>query len=129
VAAIAKMTSATGMLARKIQRHDSVSISQPPRTGPAAAVSAEKADHRPIARLRTSVGNEALISARLPGMRSAPPRPCSARAAIRWPMVGANPHQSDANAKIATPEANTRTRPRRSPSAPPGRISAASISV
>jgi MFS family permease len=48
-----------------------------------ALEAAEKPDHRPIAPPRTSAGKEALISARLPGMRSAPPSPCSVRAAIR----------------------------------------------
>jgi hypothetical protein len=51
-------------LARKIQRHDSVSMSQPPRTGPAAPASAEKPDHRPIARPRTSADAALLERAR-----------------------------------------------------------------
>ena len=33
-----------------------VSVSQPPRTGPAAVVNAEAAAHTPIARLRSSLG-------------------------------------------------------------------------
>ena len=60
---------------KKIQRHEAFSISQPPSRGPTAAVIAVKPDHVPMARPRCSAGNEALISARLPGVSSAPPTP------------------------------------------------------
>jgi len=44
-------------------------------------------------------------------------------------FVGAMPHSSDAAANHATPMMKRRRRPKRSPSAPPTRISAASVNV
>ena len=46
---IVKTTNASGRLMKKMARHEMCSISQPPRTGPTAAVMAVKADHVPIA--------------------------------------------------------------------------------
>ena len=79
---IASTTPASGRLMKKTQRHDRCSTSQPPSTGPNAAVIAVKPDQVPMARPRCGRANEALISARLPGTSSAAPTPCSARAAI-----------------------------------------------
>ncbi len=66
---------------KKIQRQERFSISHPPSTGPSAAVIAVKPDHVPMARPRSAGGNDALMSARLPGTSSAAPTPCRARAA------------------------------------------------
>ena len=70
------------------------------------------ADHVPIAFPRSPAGNAAAMIARLPGTSSAPPSPCTARAAIKWRALGATPHHTDAAAKIAIPTPNTRSRPR-----------------
>jgi hypothetical protein len=67
--------------------------------------------------------------ARLPGVSSAPPTPCSIRAPTSTGRFGARPHSSDAEANQATPTMKTRRRPYRSPSAPPSRIRLASVSV
>jgi hypothetical protein len=67
--------------------------------------------------------------ARLPGVRSAPPTPCSTLAAMRNSAVGASAHSREAPVKAITPITNTRRRPTRSPSEPPSRISDASASV
>ncbi len=96
---------------KNIQRHDSVSMSRPPNTGPNAEVSAENPDQSPMARPRSPSSNEALMIAKLPGTRSAAPTPCTARAAISCVTFGAKPHQAEARAKTATPSANSRFLP------------------
>ena len=60
---------------KNTQRHDTCWINHPPKTGPTAAVIAVNPDQVPIARPRSSALNDELISARLPGTRSAPPTP------------------------------------------------------
>ena len=114
---------------KKISRQDHASTSQPPSTGPSAVVSAEDPAQVPIARPRSPSGKCALMIARLLGTSSAPPIPCTARAAISTPAPGAIAQATDAAVKTATPIAKTRRRPNRSPAAPPTRISAPSISM
>ena len=114
---------------RKTNRHDATSTSQPPTNGPIAVATPPSPDQAPIARARSSGANDAWIIARLPGVSSAPPTPCSARAAISSGAVGASPQSSDASANQTTPITKTRRRPYRSPSEPPSRISDASVSV
>ena len=63
-----------------------------------------------------------------PGVSSAPPMPCTTRAAISTRTFGARPHSSEAAANQVTPIRNTRRRPNRSPSEPPSRISEARLS-
>ena len=64
-----------------------------------------------MARARSSERNEVCRMARLPGASSAPPIPCTARAAMRNPDVGAMPQRADATANQATPMEKTRLRP------------------
>ena len=97
--------------------------------GPRAPATPPNPDHAPTARLRSSDRKQAAISARLPGVRSAPPIPCSTRAAIGRPMLGATPQSTDATANHVVPMTKMRRRPKRSPSDPPSRISAARLSV
>ena len=120
--------AASGMLIRKTARHVH-STSHPPRNGPTAPATPPSPDQAPTAAARSGPWNEAEIRARLPGVSSAPPMPCSARAAIRTSTVGARPQASDASANHATPMRKIRLRPKWSPSAPPSRISDASASV
>lgn len=122
-------TSASGMFSRKTQRQPGPSTSQPPRNGPTAPPMPPKPDHRPTAFARSSGWKEAWMSAREPGVSSAPPMPCRARAAISTPAFGASPHSSEAEANHMTPRTNTLRRPKRSPSEPPSRISPASVSM
>ena len=86
-------------------------------------------DQAPIARARSVETNDAWIIARLPGVSSAPPTPCSAREATRTSALGASPQASEAAANHTTPTTNTRRRPNRSPSTPPTRMNAASVSA
>ena len=97
--------------------------------GPAAPAMPPSPDHAPMARARSSGRNELCRIARLPGVSSAPPMPCKARAATSVSMLGAIPHSSDATANQVTPMTKTRRRPNRSPRDPPSRINEASVSV
>ena len=107
----AMTTIAMGKLMKNTQRQETNSTIQPPSTGPKAAVIAVNPDQVPIARPRSSDGNDALISARLPGTSNAPPTPWNPRATIRWRMSGAKPHHTDAAAKRVTPIVKIRRRP------------------
>ncbi len=62
-------------------------------------------------------------------MISAAPAPWTARAAISQPTLGASAHAADAAEKIASPAANIRRRPNRSPSAAPLISSTAKLRV
>ncbi|PBC71282.1 hypothetical protein BX265_5879 [Streptomyces sp. TLI_235] len=121
-------TTATGRLSRKIHRQPGPSTSHPPRNGPTAAATPPSPDQAPTAAPRSSAWNTACSMASEPGVSSAPPTPCSARAAISTSMFGAAAQNAEATANQATPIRNTRRRPYRSPSEPPSRISAASVS-
>ena len=67
--------------------------------------------HEPIAPPRSSRGNAATITASELGISSAPNAPCSARHAIRKPMLGAIAHSSDTTPNPPTPIENTRRSP------------------
>ena len=112
------VSAASGRLIRKIQRHDAWSTSSPPTSGPSAAAMPPSPDQAPIARLRSSERNAPWIIARLPGVSSAPPMPCSTRAAISTSAFGASPHSREARANQIVPMTKTRRRPSRSPSDP-----------
>ena len=71
----------------------------------------------PSARPRCSGGNAALSSASASGITNAAPTPCTARAAISQPMLGASAHAADAATNSPRPATNMRRRPKRSPSA------------
>ena len=112
-AAMARTTTASGRLMKNTSRHpaDPVPISHPPRKGPIAVATPPSPDHAPIAAMRSSWAKDACRMARLPGVSSAPPTPCKARAAIRSPTSGATPHSSDATANHTVPIMNTLRRP------------------
>jgi hypothetical protein len=114
---------------KKMTRHESASTSQPPSTGPKAVVRAEKPAQVPIALPRSALPKDALMMARLLGTSSAPPTPCTIRAATSTVMVGASPQATEAAVKMTTPKAKTRRRPKRSPVDPPTRTSAPSMSM
>ena len=111
LAAMAITTAASGRLMKNTSRQDTASISHPPRNGPIAVATPPSPDHAPMAAIRSSSANEACRMARLPGVSSAPPTPCRARAAISTSTFGATPHSSDASANHTTPITNTFRRP------------------
>jgi hypothetical protein len=53
------------------------------------------------------------------GIRIAANRPCTSRAAISVPVVGARPHRTEEAVKPVTPSRNRRRRPKMSPSRAP----------
>ncbi len=116
------------MLTRNTARHDTASMSQPPRNGPAALATPASPDHAPMARPRSPTWNDAEMMARLPGTSNAAAAPCTARAAISRSADGAAPQSSDATPNPHRPTRNTRRRPNRSPSEPPSTSSDPSVS-
>ena len=90
--------------------------------GPMAAATLPIPVQAPIAFGRSDATKAPWIMARLPGVSSAPPMPCSTRAMIRVSGLGARPHSKEAAANHAVPITNTRRRPNRSPSEPPRRM-------
>ena len=108
---IHRTAALSGTLTRNAQRHDAVSISQPPTNGPTALAAPVSPDHAPMARDRSSGCIVAVSRARLPGTSSAPPTPCTTRAAMSISVVGASPQSTDAVVNTHTPIVNTRRRP------------------
>ena len=120
--------AARGMLIRKISRQEPIGSSSPPTSGPSTPAIAPHAVQLPIAPPRSDSGNVFTITASELGTSSAPAMPCTIRATTSTPIDGAIAHASDATPKPATPIANTRRSPYRSPSEPPTRISEPSVS-
>src|SRR5207244_11488162 len=102
---------ASATLIKKTQRQEAYWTNQPPRAGPSGAVMDVKPDHVPMARPRCLASKDALMMARLPGTRSAPPIPWTARAMISEVVLGERPHHIEATAKITTPMAKMRRLP------------------
>jgi hypothetical protein len=96
---------------RNAIRQETSSTSQPPKTGPTAIAVPLSADQIPIAFALSFPSNDAPRIARDSGTRSAPPTPCTARAATSCPGSGAKAHQAEATAKIAAPRTKTRRLP------------------
>ena len=86
-------------------------------------------DQAPIARPRFSGGNAVESSVSVSGVTIAAPAPCSARAAISAPVVGASAATAEATVKMPRPITNMRRRPKRSPSAAPVSSRTANVSV
>lgn len=106
-----------GTFSQKIQCQLIPWTTAPPTTGPAATASPAMPPHIPMAMPRFSLGNASLISVSVSGITIAAPAPCTARAAISAPTVGASAAPADAAVKTARPTQNIRRRPNRSPSA------------
>ena len=83
----------------------------------------------PMAAARSSLAKLAPRMARLPGVKSAPPTPCRRRLSVNVSVEPARPQATDAAVNQATPHMNTQRRPKRSPSAPPSKRNAESVSV
>ena len=113
---------------RNATRHDKVSTSAPPMTGPRMVVAADAPAQRPNARPCASPVNVAVRSASEPGTSSAPAAPCRTRKAMRSSIDGATPHSRLVTRNPARPKANMRLRPKKSLSAPASTSSAESVS-
>ena len=117
---------ARGRLIRKITRQPTVSISQPPSTGPSAPIAAPVAAQMPIARPLPAPLNVAPRMARLFGRSMAAPAPCTALPASSTARLVAQEQASEAAANSTVPAISIRRRPWRSPAAPPSSSSALS---
>ena len=127
---VAKITyTASGTLMTKMSRQDTAATSQPPRNGPIAVPTPLNPAQEPIALLRSSSRKVAEMIARLPGVSSAAPMPCNARAPMSVPAFGATLQSADATANQAIPMTNTRLRPNMSPSDPAMSSKPASVRV
>ncbi len=119
----------TGTLSQKIQCQEMPSITAPPTSGPSATPRPLTPDQTPSASPRRSAGTAELRIVRLSGATMPAPRPCTARAAISAPVLGASAAAADATVKIDSPMMNMRLRPKRSPSAAPVSRNTANASV
>ena len=106
-----------------------LSTIRPPARGPIASASAETPAQIPIAWPRSFGGNVAVMIDSVAGFMSAAPIPCTARAPMRKPALGASPQASDESVKTTMPTMKIRRRPYRSASLPPVIISAANVSA
>ena len=92
-------------------RQKTSSTSQPPKTGPTAIAVPLSADQAPMAFTLCFPSNDAPTIASDAGTRSAPPAPCTARAAASCPGPGERAHQAEAAAKIVAPRTKARRLP------------------
>ena len=104
-------------------------MTAPPTTGPSATPRPLTPDQMPSAIPRFSAGNAVLSSVSVSGATIAAPRPCTARAPISAPVLGASAAPADASVKIPRPMTNILRRPKRSPSAAPVSSRTANASV
>src|SRR6476469_3209441 len=111
-----------GMLTRKIQCQSRASVSTPPSSTPIVPPPDITKPKTPIA-LARSAGSvkSTMISENATAETTAPPRPCTARAATSSPCVFASPQARDERVKSAIPIRKRRRWPYRSPSRPPSR--------
>ena len=73
---------------KKIQFQLTCSVIRPPTSGPIASASAETPAQMPIALPRSRGGKVAVMIESVAGFISAPPTPCTTRAAIRKSPLG-----------------------------------------
>ena len=124
-----RVTSPMGTFSQKIHCQLMPWTTAPPTSGPSATPRPLMADQPPSARPRFSGGTAAERIVSVSGRTSAAPAPCTARAAISASTPGASAAAADAPVKMASPTANIRRRPKRSPSAAPVSSSTANVSV
>jgi hypothetical protein len=96
---------------KKIIRQLTASTSQPPRTGPTAAVAAPAAAQMPTARPRASPSKVTPSMAKLLGISIAAPMPWMKRAPIKTASPGARPHAAEASPNRTTPKMRSRRCP------------------
>ncbi|OIQ79190.1 hypothetical protein GALL_390710 [mine drainage metagenome] len=108
-----------GTLIQKIHCQEKPWTTAPPTNGPSATANPLAAPQAANAAPRRAGGTAALKIVRVNGRTSAPPAPCTARAATSQPAVGANAAAALAKVNTDNPRANMRRRPNRSPRAAP----------
>ena len=109
-----------GMLTRKIQCQSSVSVRMPPSSTPIEPPPEATKPNTPIAFARSAGSvKRVIISESATADATAPPTPCTARAAMSRPWEVARPQHSDATVNSVIPARNSRRWPYRSPRRPP----------
>ena len=109
-----------GRLTKKTHRHESVSVSSPPRIRPTAPPPAAIALQIPSAFVRSRPSAKVVITIEsAAGETSAAPRPCNARPPIRTPDDVARPLMSEATVKTTMPAMKSLCLPSRSDARPP----------
>jgi hypothetical protein len=118
-AAASSATAQSGTLNQKTARHPNAPVRRPPSSGPATRPSDPSPAQIPIARARSAGSRrEALTRASDAGSSAAAPTPCTARAAISAAGTGASAQASVPPPKTASPNRNTRRRPKPSATCP-----------
>jgi len=100
-----------GTFSANTHRHDAWSTITPPASGPITAAIPLHAVQLPIAGPRSWGENAPMMIASELGTSNAAAAPCSVRAAISTPIVGARAHATEKTPKATTPTANTRRTP------------------
>ncbi len=118
----ARITATTGTFSQNAACHPCRSTSHPPTTGPNSAPTPATAAQMPIARRRSSGASSTWTTVEsVAGMKNAAPRPIAQRAATSRPGVSPSAPATEASAQSASPAANARRLPYRSPRAPAAR--------
>ncbi|MDT4842412.1 hypothetical protein D3C72_1335180 [compost metagenome] len=121
--------SPTGTLIRKIQCQEAYCTSQPPSVGPSSGPMSPGMATKLIA-CRNSPRGTVRSSARRPtGSSSAPPRPCTTRAATSCPSPCESAHSTEPAANSTMAQKKTRRVPKRSAIQPEAGISIAIVSA
>ncbi len=108
-----------GRFTKKIQCQLMAWVKMPPASSPTAPPAEATKAKIPMARAMSRCsGNRVTITPRITADVSAPPTPCTNRAAISMPCDWASPHAIEATVKMASPARKTSRRPARSPSRP-----------
>ena len=115
----AATASPTGTFSQKIHCQEMPCTTAPPTTGPAATPRPVMPPQIPIAAPRLAAPNASLIKVSVSGTSTAPPAPCTTRAAMSSPAPGDSAAMTEPAVKIASPRTYMRRRPNRSPSAAP----------
>jgi len=124
-----RISTPSGMLMPNAHRHEKSVVSQPPRSGPTAAMPPIVAPHTAKAMPRSRPTKVALSVDSVDGRIIAPPTPCTTRAAMSALPESASAAQTEARAKITRPSTSMRRRPNRSPIVPKTTSRAAKTSV
>ena len=122
-------TRPKGTFSQKIHCQEMPCTIAPPTSGPSATARPPMPPQAPSARPRRFGGTAAERIVSVSGSTIAPPSPWIARAAISSFADPASAARAEPPVKIASPIANSRRRPKRSPSAAPVRSRTAKVRV
>ena len=117
-ATAAMARSASGMLKANSQRHPVTCTNHPPKSGPTTVDTANTEPKTPMYLPRCRGGMMSAMVACERMMSPPPPKPSTARPAMRPSMLGASPHVADPTMKTESATMNKCLRPNRSPSLP-----------